>query len=563
MGKDIHGKKNADTLPYLISVYRGHVREIGILLLLLLLLAAVNAFLPRYSARIIDEGFVIGDAGMIVRLALVILLLSVIVSLLYVAIEYFRLKGYNAIQTELKEKVLNKLLHVDYSFFNKRSAPEVYQQFDEDVTAICGCFSSETLLILASIAVSLFIVPALAGISWKLFAVLLLAVPFELLKTALLSRTGYRVSRNRIEAKTRYSAWMADVISGYSVIRSFGLASHFYQLFRIRQRKVADMQIRQGMVSETMIRIDAVLIDLLTFIIYVVGGYLVAGAELSLGNFVAFEAYSLSLLSMVGRIMGIAVGYAQMKPSLERFLSFMDEEDETSGTEKPEEEFRELRFEKVSFSYEPGTELIRDIKLTVHRGEHIAFWGDNGSGKTTIINLVLRVINPDAGVIRLNETDVRHYAVDEYRQLFAVAPQNPFIFCDSIRNNVALYSSSVSDEQILKALDQVGLRMLVDEKGLDYNVGQNGCELSGGQRQRLSLARTLVINAPFVILDEPEVSIDNDFEQRFEMLMTECFQNKTLIVVTHRPEIMNKMDCAYVMRNGSVVPWSEEVLDGA
>lgn len=554
-------KERSPVLVFLIHIYRGQARRIGAIIILLFLLSAASAILPKYSAQIIDDGFVRGEMGTIIRTALLILIISGVTALLHIVIEFVRLKGYNDVQTELKKKTLDKLMRVDYSYYNKRTAPEVYQQFDEDIVAISGGFSSEIMMSLVSVTVALFLIPVLISISWKLFLIMLLAVPAELLKTKYFSRIGYRLSKKRLSVKKRYSAWMADVVSGNSTIRSFGLEPYFYQLFIIRQHEVADTQVRQGMVTETLTRLEAFLVDLLTFIIYIVGGYLTVGGEVSLGEFVAFEAYSFNILSLTGQVMGLFLGYSILKPSVERFMAFMDEKDEDAGEGEPVDGFRAIQMKAVSFSYDTESKVIRDVNLQIVKGDHVAIAGDNGCGKTTLINLLLRVITPDAGEITLNDKDSRCFDANGYRRLFTVAPQNPFLFCDSIRNNVTFYRDDISEDKIRKALEQVGLNSLVDEKGLDYTVGQNGCELSGGQRQRLSLARTLLSDAPIVILDEPETSLDQGLDELFSSLVGGGYRERTLIVISHHPDIVAKMEKAFVLKQGMIYPWRSTAED--
>lgn len=545
------GKRNNRELLFLINTYRRHWKKIGIILLLLAVLSVLSAFLPSLSARIIDEGFLQGDSGTVIRFSFYVLLMSTVIGLLYIVVEYIRLKGYNTVQTTLKEKALSKLLHIDFAYFNKRSATEVYQQFDEDIFAISGCFSSEMLMAMVQIFVSLALIPVLVGISWKLTLIMLVMIPFDLLKSVLCSRIGYKVSKRRVEAKNKYSSWLADVVSGNSAIRFFGLASHFYSLFAVRQKEITDTQFKQGMVMELMSRAELFFSELLTFVMYVVGGWLVAGNEVSLGNFIAFQTYSMSIVSVIGQFLNVIYGYSTLKPCIERFLGFLDEKDEEIGEEELELSFEEVRFEKVSFAYDPEETLIRDVSMRISSGDRIALWGENGCGKTTLINLLLRIIHPDDGMILLNGINADKISVDSYRKLFTISSQTPYLFCDTIRNNICLYHE-VPDEKLMWALECVGLTDFVREKSLDYNVGQNGCELSGGQRQRISLARTLVSDAPVVILDEPETNLDREFDGLFRQMVDRCYEKRTLIMITHRPEYTRMMDQTYIFRDDTL-----------
>ena len=540
-------------LRFLAATYKRHAKRILLILLLLAVAAGLNMFMPRLSASIIDDGLVPGDADRVLSLALIILLIGAGIHVVQFLIEMIRLNGFNEVQTRLKEKALDKLLHVDYTFFHLRSATEVYQQIDEDIQAISGCFSPEILMALVQIFVSAALIPVLVGISWKLTLVMLLAVPLDLLKSMLFTRMGYRISREGVEARTKYSSWLADVVTGIGTIRCFGLASHFSFLFQMRQTDVVNAQYKQGMIQQAMIRMELLFADLLTFAVYVIGGYLIAGKELSIGSFIAFQTYSVNIISFIGQFMNVVFGIAMMRPSVERYMDFLEEKEESLGEEETIIELDSLELDNVCFSYTMEDKLIKDMNLTIRPGEHIVLQGENGCGKTTLINLLLRLYHPDSGEIRVNGHNVDKIGIHRYRELFTMASQTPYLFCDTIKNNICLYHE-VPEERLAEALERVGLTEVVKEKGLDYVVGQNGCELSGGQRQRLSIARTLVSDAPVVIMDEPETNLDREFEELFRKIMKESFADRTVIMISHRTRYAALMDHAYRFADSRLVP---------
>ena len=546
-------RKLGQSLRFLAQTYKRHTKRLLLILFLLAVVAVLNMFMPQLSASIIDDGLMPGDTKKIVSIALLILLIGIGIGVSQFLIELIRLYGYNEVQTRLKEKALNKLLHIDYSFFHIRSATEVYQQFDEDIAAISGCFSPEILMALVQVVVSAALIPVLVGISWKLTLLMLLAIPLDLLKSLIFTRMGYRISRNRVEARSKYSSWLADVVSGIGAIRCFGLASHFSFLFAQRQGDVTDTQYKQGIIQESMTRLELLFADLVTFAVYVIGGYLIAGKELSVGNFIAFQAYSINIMTLVGQFMNVVYGIATLRPSVERYMDFLEEKEESLGEEETVIDLDSLELDHVCFSYTMEDELISDMSLKILPGEHIVLQGENGCGKTTLINLLLRLYHPDKGEIRVNGHNVDKIGIYSYRELFTMASQNPYFFCDTIKNNVCLYHD-VPEERLAEALEQVGLTDMIREKGLDYVVGQNGCELSGGQRQRLSIARTLVSDAPVVIMDEPETNLDKGFEELFRKIIREYYADRTVIMISHRTRYAAMMDHAYRFEDGKLVP---------
>ena len=178
--------------------------------------------------------------------------------------------------------------------------------------------------------------------------------------------------------------------------------------------------------------------------------------------------------------------------------------------------------------------------------------GRNGSGKTTIINLLTRVYNPVSGYILLNETDISEISLHKYRNMVSVVSQQIYLFNDTIRNNICLYQN-VSDEVIRAACNESGLEDFLKEVSLDYVVGQNGAMLSGGQKQKIALVRALVHDKPIIIFDEVTSNTDSYSEYQINNLLHTRLKNKTVIIITHKREILSEVDRIIMLRDGIVV----------
>ena len=537
-------KADMSVAKYLLAICREHQKKIIIIILLLFLMAVLNATLPILSATIIDDGLVMKDTSVVMRIALIAFFITILTSGLNIIVEHLRLHGYYAIQTSLKERALKKLFSIQYAYFNKNSPTSIFQRLDEDITAISSCFSSECVMSLIQMFVAFGTIPVLASISWKLIFVMLLAVPLDILQALLLSKVGYRTAGKRVEARSAYSSWFADVISGMQIIRCYGIRKHFNSIFYIRQKKIVDSSYNQEMFQEINVQMGTVLSDFLNLGFYILGGYLIAGDEITLGQFVAFQTYSLIILSFIEQAMSIIYGYISIKPSVERFILFLQETDELNGKYILDVAPVEISFENVSYSYENGCPILKDQNMIIHAGAHIAIFGKNGCGKTTLVNLLLRVLQPQSGCILINGINIDSLDSASFRQSFSISPQEPYLFCDTIENNICLFKE-VPEEKLRSAIEAVGLTQLVNEKTLSYCVGQGGSELSGGQRQRISLARTIVSDSPVVVLDEPESRIDDEFENIFKKLMTEYYVGRTVIVISHNPIVHHYLDEVY------------------
>ena len=195
--------------------------------------------------------------------------------------------------------------------------------------------------------------------------------------------------------------------------------------------------------------------------------------------------------------------------------------------------------------------MVRGLCLRIPGGEKVALIGKNGCGKSTVVQLLLRLYDCGSGDIRLLGTQISSFKIKEYRRLFSVVSQQIYLFNDTIRNNIRM-CGDFDDGAIRKVLDEVGLGGLVKERGLDFVVGINGSCLSGGQKQKIALARALLHNRPIFIFDEATSNTDIDFEVRFRQMLRERLADKTVILVTHNAELLREADRVVWMEDGRV-----------
>ena len=198
------------------------------------------------------------------------------------------------------------------------------------------------------------------------------------------------------------------------------------------------------------------------------------------------------------------------------------------------------------------TKVFSDFNLSVDKGEFVSIVGSNGSGKTTIINLLTRMYEPTSGKIMLGTEDISELQLPEYRNMVSAVSQQIYLFNDTIRNNICLYKQ-VDDVIVEEACKDSGLEDFIKEVSLDYVVGQNGAMLSGGQKQKIALARALIHDKPIVIFDEATSNTDAYSEQQINGLLDTKLKEKTVIVITHKKEILNKVDQIVVLKEGVVI----------
>lgn len=221
--------------------------------------------------------------------------------------------------------------------------------------------------------------------------------------------------------------------------------------------------------------------------------------QLSVGSVFAFITYSAYVTGPISAILNIGYLLSGIIPSTKRYYEFMNLQEETDKGKLIKPEFGNLKLEEVFFSYETDKPILTDVNIEIPKGSKTVLIGKNGSGKSTIINLLTRMYEPTAGQIKLKGVNIFEITLESYRNMISVVSQQIYLFNDTIRNNICIYKK-VSDEVIETACKDSGLEDFLKEVSLDYVVGQNGAMLSGGQKQKIALARALVHDKPIIIL---------------------------------------------------------------
>ncbi len=285
---------------------------------------------------------------------------------------------------------------------------------------------------------------------------------------------------------------------------------------------------------------------------------MVINSGLSLGKLVAFVYYTVYLVFPMFDIGQFLVKSRQSAVSIGRLKELEDVPPMlTDGGTHPVNGRAEgrLKFADASFSF-PGSDrhILEDISLDINPGETVAFVGKVGSGKSWLINLLPRLVDPSDGTVMLDGKDLRNLRLGELRENIGYVPQEPVLYSDTIRNNILLGRDQISDEIIDWAVDVSQLKSEIDAfpRGLNTFVGTRGMTLSGGQKQRLSLARALVGKPRILILDDCTSALDSSTEANLWARLHEVMPDMTALLITHRPDTLEKVDRIYVLTEGRI-----------
>lgn len=543
---------NSEAVKKLLGLLKGYSKTIAVIIGCLLISTGLSLCIPLLNRQIMDEGFIGANKGLLIELTLILMAIYGINSIIDIIKEKKRVEISAKLQYFLSEQSFAHLMKMKMSYFNNTNYAELLNNINTDISKMV-MISDESIFFVVTQMFNM--IGGLIGlfiIDYRMSILVIIFIPIKCIVMKYFAKKQKSIMEDFIRRNQEYAKWFGDTVGGIKEVKLFNIFDKKHNEFLIRQKGIIDKQKQMNMLSQWNIITDSIMVQLLSTVLYIVGGSLVFDLQLSVGSVFAFITYSSYVTGPISAILNIGYLLSGIIPSTKRYYEFMDLQEETESGKHLEPIFGELRLQNVSFSYEVGKPVLRAVNLTFPKGSKTALMGRNGSGKTTIINLLTRVYNPVSGYILLNETDISEISLHKYRNMVSVVSQQIYLFNDTIRNNICLYQN-VSDEVIRAACNESGLEDFLKEVSLDYVVGQNGAMLSGGQKQKIALVRALVHDKPIIIFDEVTSNTDSYSEYQINNLLHTRLKNKTVIIITHKREILSEVDRIIMLRDGIVV----------
>lgn len=543
---------NSEAVKKLLGLLKGYSKTIAVIIGCLLISTGLSLCIPLLNRQIMDEGFIGENKSLLIELTLILMAIYGINSIIDIIKENKRVEISAKLQYFLSEQSFAHLMKMKMSYFNNTNYAELLNNINTDIGKMV-MISDESIFFVVTQTFNM--IGGLIGlfiIDYRMSILVIIFIPIKCIVMKYFAKKQKSIMEDFIRRNQEYAKWFGDTVEGIKEVKLFNIFDKKHNEFLIRQKGIIDKQKQMNMLSQWNIITDSIMVQLLSTVLYIVGGSLVFDLQLSVGSVFAFITYSSYVTGPISAILNIGYLLSGIIPSTKRYYEFMDLQEETESGKHLEPIFGELRLQNVSFSYEVGKPVLRAINLTFPKGSKTALMGRNGSGKTTIINLLTRVYNPVSGYILLNETDISEISLHKYRNMVSVVSQQIYLFNDTIRNNICLYQN-VSDEVIRAACNESGLKDFLKEVSLDYVVGQNGAMLSGGQKQKIALVRALVHDKPIIIFDEVTSNTDSYSEYQINNLLHTRLKNKTVIIITHKREILSEVDRIIMLRDGIVV----------
>lgn len=543
---------NKEAVRRLLLLLGKYKKTIVVIVGCLLVSTGLNLCVPLISRRIMDDGFIGGNKKLLIELALVSMVIYTINSLIDLIKEKKRVDISAKIQYFLSEQSFSHLMKLRVNYFNNTNYAETLNNINMDINQMTSVADSSVFFVITQAFSMTGGIIGLFIIDFRMTILVLLFIPIKCVVMKYFAKKQKQIMDEFIKKNQKYAKWFGDTVGGVREVKLFNILDRKHEEFDQNQKDIIEKQKQMNMLGQWNTITDSLMVQFLSTLLYILGANLVFDLQLSVGSVFAFITYSSYVTGPISAILNIGYLLSGIIPSTKRYYAFMDLEEETDNGETAALCPDDLKLQQVSFAYEKEKYVLKDVDILFAKGSKTAIIGRNGSGKTTIINLLTRMYEPTSGKIMLGTEDISELPLPEYRNMVSVVSQQIYLFNDTIRNNICLYKR-VDDVIVEEACKDSGLEDFIKEVSLDYVVGQNGAMLSGGQKQKIALARALIHDKPIVIFDEATSNTDAYSEQQINGLLDTKLKEKTVIVITHKKEILNKVDQIVVLKEGVVI----------
>jgi ATP-binding cassette subfamily B protein len=551
----------------MIKLLRAHLQPyrwpLALVLVLLLIQAVANLYLPDLNADIINNGVARGDTAYIVQTGAVMLVVTLLLGIAAVISVYFSARIAMGLGRDLRAAIFGKVESFSQSDVNRFGTASLITRNTNDVLQVQTLvFLALSVMVSAPILIIGGIIMALRQ-DVQLSGLLLIILPAMALVIGLTMRRALPLFRQQQTKLDRINQVMRETLTGIRVIRAFVRTKHEEERFEAANHDLFDTAITVNRLFAITIPAMTAIFQLSSVAVMWFGAFRVNSGELAIGNLTAFLQYLMQILFAVltAVIMLIfvpraAVSAGRIQEVLEAVPSIDDPQrpvalPSLSGGRRGTVEFRD-----VEFRY-PGAEdpVLRNISFTARPGETTAIVGSTGSGKTTLVNLIPRLYDATSGSVLVDGVDVKEMRREDLWREIGFVPQKAFLFSGTVATNLKYGDENATDEELWKALEIAQGRDFVEEmeNKLEAPIAQGGTNVSGGQRQRLAIARAIVKKSPIVVFDDSFSALDFATDARLRAALDRELNHATVIIVAQRVGTIMKADQIVVMDAGKIV----------
>ena len=548
-------KEGKKTLSRLISYFRPEKKYVILLAAAVVLAVSASVIAPSLQSNAID-GLVTGDFGEIPRILGLMLLAYLIHGSATLLQGFFSARLSQRVIFRLRNDLFNKVVSLPIPYLDNHSHGDIMSRMTNDAENVSNVISSSLSSLFSGVLTLAGTVIMMLRFSIPLTLLTCVTVLLSIVVTRVMSSLMRKYYLRRQELLGKLNGIVEEKVSAGKTVTAYNLQEATIEEFNTASDELTKTGIIADVIGNAMGPLMNMINNFSFVIVAAFGAWFALRGMISVGVISAFIIYSKQFSRPINELAQL---YGQIETAIagaERIFSILDAESEnTSGERDFEVTEGVIEFQHVNFSYVPGKQVIYDFNLRVEAGKKIALVGSTGSGKTTVVNLLMRFYDIDSGRITVDGVDIRDISTDVLRDSVGIVLQDTVLFTDTVRNNLKYADRSISDKKMIEAAESSNCDKIVAAlpDGYDTVLTAAGANLSQGQRQLLTIGRAFLSYPKILILDEATSSVDTRTELHIQNAMVELMRDRTSLIIAHRLSTIRDADQIVVMEQGHII----------
>jgi ATP-binding cassette, subfamily B, bacterial len=458
----------------------------------------------------------------------------------------------------LRRALFVHLQRLSLSFHARMRSGELLTNITSDTNVLRDALIEFVLTFVSEFLTLLGMIAIMVTVNWRLSLIVLAVSPVLVFLSLLRYRKIRDSARRQRRAEGQIAAKASEVLSSMHLVQAFGRGSYEKERFESDSAEALKESVRTARLEAAAARAADLTVAVGTWAVVLVGSLEALRGQMTPGNVLVFAAYMNSMYTPIRNLAKLSSRVSRAAVTGRRIADVMDLEPHVKDAADAIEAANlkgSIAFDNVSFAYDTGEPVLKNVSFSVAPGQHVALLGRSGSGKSTLSALTLRLYDAQTGSITIDGVDIRKYRLESLRQEFGIVLQDSLLFATTVRENIAYGKLDATEQEIVTAAKAANAHEFIMEleNGYDTVVGERGTTLSGGQRQRIAIARTFIRNMPILILDEPMTGLDIESESTVREALQRLMAGRTSILITHDLEAAADADLILLLADGRIV----------
>ncbi len=560
----------------LVKIIRGDLPLVFVAFSMFFLLSIIKVANPALQKILVDDyikpidGFVLAKEEIFTGIIVVAVLLALL-QLVYRVVEVVRSNLLALVNSKLIKKIrsllFDKIQLLSISAISRRTSGELINRMTNDTGVISDFFISFFPQLMENTFIIFFVGVAMFLYNWRLALLVMIPAPIIMLVVRRIWRYTHRLYHRQWQMEAESNTVLHDVLQGIRVVKVFGMEDEEIKKYDKAIRKVADISEKNEITWAKIIPYMTYIMGIGNYIVMAFVGTRIIGGEMTLGDLTMFTAFTGQIYYAFDWLTRMPRYIQRTSTAMSHIFEIVDEEPDVKDADEVIEDFEihgDVELCDVSFGYEEAEDVLRRISVSVKKGEMIGIVGRSGVGKSTLINLIMRLYDVREGSIKIDGVDVRKMSQHTLRRQMGVVLQETFLFSGTILDNISYANPAASRADVIRAARLAGAHRFIMKlpDGYQTYVGEKGYTLSGGERQRVAIARAILRDPKILILDEATSALDTETEQLIQNSISALIKDRTTFAIAHRLSTLRNATKLIVLDKGRIAEFGthEELM---